>query len=157
MDIDTRKPLEPWQAEDAARLKALFRERWKLSQQEFGLTFEIGSQGAVAQYLNGVRPLNLRVALRFARGLDVPVSAFSPTIAAEMAGTNAMDPVGEAVSALPENDRQMVLDFIAYRWERAEGLVASERATRYLSMIEHIKADMQKRRAADQSPPDLKE
>ena len=56
-----------------------------------------------------------------------------------------MDPIGEAVSALPESDRQQVLDFIQYRWQRAGELVASERAARYVTMIEGIKADMAKR------------
>lgn len=145
MDADTRKPAEPWQMDDAARLKALFKTRTELSQMEFGLAFEIGTQSAVGQYLNGTRPLNVAVALKFARGLGVPVSAFSPTLAEKIAGTDVMDPIGEAVSALPEADRQQVLDFIQYRWERAGELVASERAARYVAMIEKIKADMAKR------------
>lgn len=131
--------------DDAARLKALFKTHTKLSQMEFGLAFDVGTQSAVGQYLNGTRPLNIAVALKFARGLGVPVSAFSPTLAAQIAGTEAMDPIGEAVSALPESDRQQVLDFIQYRWERADALVASERAVRYVKMIEGIKADMAKR------------
>lgn len=145
MDADTRKPVEPWQIDDAARLKALFRTHTTMSQLEFGAAHDIGTQSAVGQYLNGARPLNVAVALKFARGLGVPVSAFSTTIAAQIAGTEAMDPIGEAVSALPESDRQQVLDFIQYRWQRAGELVASERAARYVTMIEGIKADMAKR------------
>lgn len=145
MDADTRKPVEPWQIDDAARLKALFKTHSTMSQLEFGAAHDIGTQSAVGQYLNGARPLNVAVALKFARGLGVPVSAFSPTIASQIAGTEVMDPIGEAVSALPESDRQQVLDFIQYRWERAGELVASERAARYVTMIEGIKADMAKR------------
>jgi phage repressor protein C with HTH and peptisase S24 domain len=55
-----------------------------MSQERFGLDFEIGSQGMVWQYLNGHRPLNLSVALKFARGLGVPISRFSPRLAAEL-------------------------------------------------------------------------
>lgn len=145
MDADTRKPVEPWQIHDAARLKALFKTHSTMSQLEFGVAHDIGTQSAVGQYLNGARPLNVAVALKFARGLGVPVSAFSTTIAAQIAGTEAMGPIGEAVSALPESDRQQVLDFIQYRWQRAGELVASERAARYVTMIEGIKADMAKR------------
>jgi hypothetical protein len=150
MDADTRKPVEPWQIDDAARLKALFRTHTTMSQLEFGAAHDIGTQSAVGQYLNGARPLNVAVALKFARGLGVPVSAFSTTIAAQIAGTEAMDPIGEAVSALPESDRQQVLDFIQYRWQRAGELVASERAARYVTMIESIKADMAQRTKDDE-------
>lgn len=140
--------MEPWQLDDAARLKALFRERSKLGQMQFGLTHDIGTQSAVGQYLNGHRPLNVAVALKFANGLGVPVSAFSPTLAQQISGVEAMDPIGEVVAALPEDDRRMVLDFIQYRWERAGTLMASERSSRYVAMIESIKADMQRRKAA---------
>jgi len=146
MHADTRKPVEQWQRDDAARLKALFAKHSTLGQMQFGLTYEIGTQSAVGQYLNGLRPLNIAVALKFARGLGVPVSEFSPTLAAQISGVNAMDSIGEAVSALPEQDRSLVLDFIQYRWERAAPLVASEKSARYLAMIESIKADMLRRK-----------
>lgn len=82
---------------EAAALKAIFEDVARLrriSQERFGLDFEIGSQGMVWQYLNGHRPLNLSVALRFARGLAVPLSAFSPRLAAELeaAGISLADP-----------------------------------------------------------------
>ncbi|WP_198045318.1 S24 family peptidase [Cupriavidus taiwanensis] len=79
------KTLEAWQAEDAARLKALYGERkGKMSQEEFGSRFEIGSQGMVWQYLNAHRPLNIKAATGFARGLGVEVDAFSPRLAEEI-------------------------------------------------------------------------
>lgn len=149
MQADTRKPIEPWQLEDAARLKALFRTHSKLGQMQFGLAHDIGTQSAVAQYLNGVRPLNVAVALKFAQGLGVPVSSFSPTLAAQISGVDPMDPIGEMVSALPEDDRRLVLDFLQYRWERAGSLFSSDRAARYVAMIESIKADMQHRQTSD--------
>jgi phage repressor protein C with HTH and peptisase S24 domain len=43
----------------------------------------------VWQYLNGRSPLNLRVALKFARGLQVPVREFSPRLADELAAAGA--------------------------------------------------------------------
>lgn len=72
--------LEDWQKEDAARLKDLFAKS-KKSQAEFGDDHGIGTQGAVWQYLNAVIPLNLDAALKFADGLDVSISDFSPRLA----------------------------------------------------------------------------
>ncbi|MGA4113023.1 S24 family peptidase [Ralstonia nicotianae] len=82
---DPTTTLEGWQIEDAVRLKALYNERkGKLSQEEFGSRYEIGSQGMVWQYLNARRPLNIKAAAAFARGLGVDVASFSPKLAAEM-------------------------------------------------------------------------
>ncbi|CAG2126853.1 hypothetical protein LMG31506_00205 [Cupriavidus yeoncheonensis] len=79
------KTLETWQVEDAERLKGLYEQRkGKMSQEEFGNRFEIGSQAMVWQYLNARRPLNIRAASGFARGLGVEVDAFSPRLAAEI-------------------------------------------------------------------------
>lgn len=83
-----RKPLERWQRDDAARLKKLFGEHSKLSQEKFGLEHKIGSQGAVWQYLDARIPLNLAVALKFSAGLQVPISSFSPTLAQQLAGAS---------------------------------------------------------------------
>lgn len=79
-----RRKIESWQAEDAARLKRLFDEKSRLSQEEFGAQFEVGSQGMVWQYLNGRSPLNLSAAIKFARGLGVNVSDFSPALALQL-------------------------------------------------------------------------
>jgi SOS-response transcriptional repressor LexA len=80
-----RKPLEPWQLEDAARLRALFGARAKMSQEKFGQTYSIGTQGAVWQYLEGRIPLNIAVALKFAEGLGCKVDEISPTLASQIA------------------------------------------------------------------------
>lgn len=79
------KPLEQWQVDDANRLKALFDQREpKMSQAEFGSQFELGTQGMVSQYLLARRPLNIKAATAFARGLGVAVVEFSPTIAGQI-------------------------------------------------------------------------
>ena len=56
--------------------------------------------------------------------------------------------LSQIVEALPENDRQMVLDFIQYRWERAEqSLVDDEAKTKsYLEMMRAIIDDLRSRR-----------
>jgi len=52
-----------------------------------------------------------------------------------------------AITALPEDDRQQVLDFVRYKIERADTLFASEKASSYLAMIDRLVEDMKKRRA----------
>ena len=79
--MQTRKPLSQTPQDDAARLKRLYNERTSLSQAEFGARFDIGNQGAVWQYLNGRRPLNMKAAKGFASGLGVNIEDFSPSIA----------------------------------------------------------------------------
>lgn len=106
------RPASDALAAEAAALKKAFEERTPaLSQERFGLEFDIGSQGMVWQYLNGHRPLNLSVALKFARGLGVPVSQFSRRLADELraAGitTDAFS-LHEAVSIIRANQIPVV-------------------------------------------------
>lgn len=82
---------------EAQALKSAFEAHARsagLSQERFGLEFDIGSQGMVWQYLNGHRPLNLSVALKFARGLNVPVETFSPRLAHELRAAGVMESTG---------------------------------------------------------------
>lgn len=62
-------------------LKRLYEERVKISQEEFGKTYGIGSQSMVAQYLTGKRPLNIEAAAKFARGLACTIYDISPGMA----------------------------------------------------------------------------
>lgn len=78
------KPLEDWQREDAERLSALFKKRAGKTQADFGAEFEIGGQAMVWQYLNAHRPLNIKAAQAFAKGLEVDIDDFSPTIAGQI-------------------------------------------------------------------------
>lgn len=80
--VAKEKPLEPWQREDAKRLKRLYEDRCSgaITQEKFGSDHGIGTQGAVWQYLNGRRALNIEAAARFANGLRCPISDFSPTL-----------------------------------------------------------------------------
>lgn len=148
MDTSTRKPIDTEAAEDAARLKALFKTHTKLSQMEFGQIYEIGTQGAVWQYLNGVTPLNLSAAIKFARGLGCSVGEFSPRLAAELSASGEVDPVRKVINALSEDDRQMVVDFLRFRVS-ASKLLAGEQASAYLTMIDNIARDLAKRKEDD--------
>ncbi len=78
---------------EATALKTLFEAHQqaklesgvRVTQASFGADNHIGSQGLVTQYLNAKIPLNLRVAVAFAKGLRCEVSAFSERLAAEQA------------------------------------------------------------------------
>lgn len=97
------KPLEQWQIDDADRLKALFDKREpKISQSEFGSQFDLGTQGMVSQYLLARRPLNIKAATAFARGLGVAVVDFSPTIASQI--NEASQAAGEIPGARSVTD-----------------------------------------------------
>jgi hypothetical protein len=64
------------------RLKALYETRAKdTTQAEFGAANDIGTQGMVYQYLNGIRPLNFEAAAKFARGLGCTIRDISPEMA----------------------------------------------------------------------------
>jgi len=72
--------------EESRRLRALWDARKeRLTQAEFGHIYEIGSQAAVGQFLNGHAAISLKAAKGFARGLGCEISAFSERLAKEAA------------------------------------------------------------------------
>ena len=137
MQKSRRKPLEDWQKQDAARLKELYEQAGPKTQERFGARFGIGSQALVWQYLNGYIPLNLKAALKFAHGLNCDIGDFSPTLAAELPESmrRPADQFADIVDAMPTNDAQQVLDFITYKFERTEHLMAAEQAARSLDQL----------------------
>lgn len=75
------------QQEDARRLRELYtayRSAGGKRQEDFAEDYGLKTQGNMGHYLHGRRPLNLRAAIGFAKGIGVPIAAFSPTIAAEI-------------------------------------------------------------------------
>lgn len=108
------------QTAEARRLSKLFAERsGGLTQEEFGSRYNIGSQGMMWQLLNGRRPLSLKSAVGFAKGLNVPLEQISEAIADEVkeasrliaeldsAGKNGEVPGAEAKSGLPASRDRM--------------------------------------------------
>jgi len=87
-------------------------------------------------------------AVEVARLLELPVDALLGGVSP--AGAE----LGGAIDALPDESRQQVLDFVRYKFERAEGLIASEQAAHYVKMIDRIKADYERRKDGDQTPPE---
>lgn len=147
MNTKARKPLEQWQIEDAARLKTLFERNTELSQAAFGAEYDIGSQGVVWQYLSGHIPLNLPAVVKFARGLGVSVPEISPTLAGMLGDQKdgLASTLGQIIMDLPDDDPQLTLDFVQYRLERGQKLMAKEKFAHYMKMITSIKEDMSQR------------
>lgn len=52
----------------------------------------------------------------------------------------------EALHTLPADDAQQVLDFLGYKIGKVDGLIAGERLSRYMKMIDAFKTDMAKKR-----------
>lgn len=85
--IKKREKVTGERLDDANRLYALYKQRVrtaKISQDEFGEANEIGTASAVSQYLNGYIPLNMEVAIKFAKGLRCAVEDFSPSLASKL-------------------------------------------------------------------------
>lgn len=76
-----KRKMQEWQVEDALRLKAIWESLKPTTQEKFAADYELGSQGALWQYINGVIPLNLEATIKFAQGLNIKVRDISPTYA----------------------------------------------------------------------------
>lgn len=76
-------------AQEAAKLRALWDSTEHPGQTVFGEEFDIGSQSAVGQFLRGVRPLSMKAAIGFAKGLKCRIEDFSPRLAATAAQANS--------------------------------------------------------------------
>jgi len=87
--MTAKKHEVPEWKQDATRLKVLFEQLSnKLTQEEFGKKYGIGTQSMVSHYLNGKAPLTKRAANQFAIGLGVSVAEFSTLLSGSMANTN---------------------------------------------------------------------
>lgn len=52
----------------------------------------------------------------------------------------------DVLSGLPDEERQQVFDFVRYKIERADAVIAKERMASYLTMIDRIRADMKNKK-----------
>lgn len=131
-------------------------DRMRRCRKEAGLTQEqladlVGvSTAAVAQWETGdsksLKPENL---FKAARALNKSAEWLATGDGPETPHWQLED----IVQDLPVSDAQQVLDFIEYRFEKAEGLVASEKVARYTKMIESFKRDLDARKKNDHSGP----
>ena len=94
--------ITPENLEEAATLKALYKERATLSQAEFGAQSGLGTQGMVWQYLNGKAALHLRAAVQFSKMLGCSIGDFSSRLANEQQRLSApSDPTHYTIEAGP--------------------------------------------------------
>jgi len=78
--------ITPLHREESRKLRELWDARAnRVTQAEFGQLYEIGSQAAVGQFLNGHAAISLKAAKGFAKGLGCEISAFSERLAKEAA------------------------------------------------------------------------
>ncbi len=123
------RQITPENKREATRLRTLWdnaRPALKAqgigSQAAFGEAFDIGNQAAVGFFLNGKIALSPKAAAGFARGLGVPISAFSPRLAAVLTGdksgqvmavSEAEAKLLQAYRSLPAAQRRQALALIA--------------------------------------------
>lgn len=70
---------------EAAKLTAIWESnKPQMPRAEFGEKYNIGSPGAVYQFLKGITPISLKAAAGFAEGLGCTIEDFSPRLAAEL-------------------------------------------------------------------------
>lgn len=132
---DEPHTLEPWQLEDAARLRAIFeakkagaRDRGeRFTQALFAEKTGLASPNMVWQYLSAYRPLNIQSAAEFAKGLGVSVRDFSPTLAAQIDQvSDGARPAPEVSGPIAVPQRKMRLQWVD-DWESE--LLSHARAT----------------------------
>lgn len=100
---EPKRGIEPWQIEDAKRLRELFdvkkaeakRNGERLTQEMLAELAGIPSTAMTWQYLAGHRALNIKSAAGFAKALGVAVGDFSPALAEQIAS------VAPGVAAAP--------------------------------------------------------
>lgn len=105
-------------------------EQIGVTKQAIGKTIRTG-QMTLPHAIATARALN--VSLDWLAGLDTTAAALD-----------------QVVGDLSDDDRQLTLDFLLYRVERADAnVLAAEKAARYIAMIERIKQDMTERGRRD--------
>lgn len=70
---------------EASALKLLMELHWRKSQVEFAQLAGIKNQGQISQWLNNIRPINLKAGIKLTRALGVDLDQLSPRLAAEAA------------------------------------------------------------------------
>lgn len=130
-----RSDLSDEQRADAERLRALFKERGprlKLTQKTFAARFEAGTPSNVSQVLIGHRPLNAKMAAKFAQALRCNVADFSPSLARELKHLSASistkapvtgasgEPAPRYAATAPVRGIAVMDDRATWRWEDTE-------------------------------------
>lgn len=89
MIVMKKQSIDPDAKQEAMLLKSIFESKKKalcLTQEKLSLALGGVGQSMAGNYLNGIRRLNIKTAIIFARELECSISDFSPRIAAELSG-----------------------------------------------------------------------
>lgn len=103
-----RKPLEPWQVDDGARLKDLWdahKAATGASQEAFCAQQGLGTQANVGHYIHSRQGLTIDAARRFAVGLKTTIDKFSPTLAKQVNDAHLVTDLGKRYWPFPDIDR----------------------------------------------------
>lgn len=92
-----KTPLTQEEALECETLKAVFNDRAGMSQKAAAELWGLGTQSNLSHYLNKHQPLTLDAAIRFAKGLEIQIDAFSPRLA-RLARTMAASAETDTVS-----------------------------------------------------------
>ncbi|VVN10798.1 helix-turn-helix transcriptional regulator [Pseudomonas fluorescens] len=124
--MSKKKELSPELKAECDAAKALFvskKNALGLTQASLAEAADI-SAAAVAMYLNGTNPLNVKFAAVLSRLLDVPIEKFSKRLATEISGlTNAADAISATLESTSAAD--MVRQMLA---KQGKGLSAEARS-----------------------------
>lgn len=118
------------------------RKAAKLTQEQLGAIAGV-SGAAVAQWESGdsktLKPENLfKIARRLGKSAEWLVTGEGTELPPEL--------IYNGLVELPLENAKQSLDYMQYQIERAGSLIASEKAARYVAMIQAFKLDMEKRR-----------
>jgi transcriptional regulator with XRE-family HTH domain len=117
------------------------RKAAKLTQEQLGAIAGV-SGAAVAQWESGdsktLKPENLfKIARRLGKSAEWLVTGEGTELPPEL--------IYNGLSDLPLENAKQSLDYMQYQIEKAGNLIASEKAARYVTMIQAFKDDMEKR------------
>lgn len=131
-------------------------ERLRRAREQAGMTQEqlareIGAtRSAIAQVESGTSTsLNAENLAKAARCLGKSAVWLATGEGEEV----AFDAIGQALSALTQDDQKQVFDFILYKIERGAVPYAQQNGASYAAMIQRLKADMEARRTPETNPP----
>lgn len=116
-----KQKLSEWQVEDAKRLESLWdaRKPEGMTQEKFGVEYEMGTQGNVSQYLKGKAALNLRAVGKFAKVLNVKIDEISPTLADQVRELYAnCDPIRNRDYGVSPETKEYIQRVIQIEMER---------------------------------------
>lgn len=144
-----RSIIQPMHRQESTALKALWDDRHRRTQAEFGLHFDLGNQSNVGNYLLARSALNMKAALAFAAELNCDVADFSPRLAGEIRRLGVAAP-GPAISEWNPREERLLKLFRSLPAKQQDLVVAMVGgASRLTKSIEHdpVSVEMKAARA----------